>query len=234
MSEKYVLAPSLRTLRNELNARWPNRDKALDGWIGDAAHRARKSEHNPDKSGIVRALDITAKGIDTGEVLSALVSDPRVAYVIHDGYIYSATYNFVRRKHNGDPHTRHIHVSILNNTSNNYSQTRCDQAAASVKTWGLRKPSPSPRPSKTLKAGETLRKGDKGDAVKSLQRQMNAVFPTYAKFVSPKKKMLDVDGIFGSHTEGWIKEFQGRSGIKITGVVDALTVKHLKTCGVIM
>lgn len=234
MSEKYVLAPSLRTLRNELNARWPNRDKSLDGWIGDAAHRARRSEHNPDKNGIVRALDITTKGIVISEVMRALVDDSRVAYVIHDGYIYSATYNFVRRKHNGDPHTKHIHVSILNNTSNNYSQTRCDHAAASTKTWGLRKPAQSPRPKKALKAGETLRMGDKGDAVKSLQRQMNTVFPTYAKFVSPKGKMLEVDGIFGSHTEGWIKEFQGRVGIKATGVVDALTVKYLKTCGVIM
>lgn len=234
MSDKYVLAPSLRTLRNEVNARWPNRDKSLDGWIGDAAHRARRSEHNPDKNGIVRALDITTKGIVISEVMRALVDDSRVAYVIHDGYIYSATYNFVRRKHNGDPHTKHIHVSILNNTSNNYSQTRCDHAAASTKTWGLRKPAQSPRPKKVLKAGETLRMGDKGDAVKSLQRQMNTVFPTYAKFVSPKGKMLEVDGIFGSHTEGWIKEFQGRVGIKATGVVDALTVKHLKTCGVIM
>lgn len=182
----------------------------------------------------MRALDITTKGIVISEVMRALVDDSRVAYVIHDGYIYSATYNFVRRKHNGDPHTKHIHVSILNNTSNNYSQTRCDHAAASTKTWGLRKPAQSPRPKKVLKAGETLRMGDKGDAVKSLQRQMNTVFPTYAKFVSPKGKMLEVDGIFGSHTEGWIKEFQGRVGIKATGVVDALTVKHLKTCGVIM
>ena len=49
----WTLAPALVQLRQELNARWPGRSKASDGTIGDAAHKARVSEHNPDADGVV-------------------------------------------------------------------------------------------------------------------------------------------------------------------------------------
>ena len=44
-------------LRDQIDRRWPNRHKRSDGWIGDAAHAARKSDHNPI-DGVVFALDI--------------------------------------------------------------------------------------------------------------------------------------------------------------------------------
>ena len=47
-------------LREQVNARWPDRDKRSDGTIGDTAHAARKSDHNPDADGWVKALDIDA------------------------------------------------------------------------------------------------------------------------------------------------------------------------------
>ena len=53
------LARSLETLRAQINALSPNRSKASDGTIGDAAHSARTSDHNPDGGGVVRALDLT-------------------------------------------------------------------------------------------------------------------------------------------------------------------------------
>jgi hypothetical protein len=53
------LARSLETLRHQVDQLAPNRDKDSDGWIGDTSHQARKSEHNPDANGVVRALDIT-------------------------------------------------------------------------------------------------------------------------------------------------------------------------------
>jgi hypothetical protein len=34
-------------LRDQIDRRWPNRDKRSDGWIGDSDHAARKSDHNP-------------------------------------------------------------------------------------------------------------------------------------------------------------------------------------------
>jgi hypothetical protein len=118
----YFLAPSLAALRRETNERWPNRDKTSDGWIGDASHQARPSDHNPDwdapgaRRGVVRAIDIDKDGIDVAELLVAVVRDPRVAYVIWNRRIASATddgtpWNW--EPYDGpNPHTSHVHISI--------------------------------------------------------------------------------------------------------------------------
>jgi len=53
------LARGLEKLRSEVNEAWPKRSKASDGTIGDARHSAQKSDHNPDASCVVRALEIT-------------------------------------------------------------------------------------------------------------------------------------------------------------------------------
>ena len=55
----FRLAKSLETLRQQIDQLAPNRDKDNDGWIGDTSHQTRKSEHNPDSNGVVRALDIS-------------------------------------------------------------------------------------------------------------------------------------------------------------------------------
>ncbi len=115
------LAPSLSVLRSEVNARWPHRDRSSDGAIGDARHRARTNSHNPARypggpgvgtPGSVHALDITARGINVGVLLDAVVGDPRVWYVIHDGRIWSRTTAWAPRVHRGDPHTTHIHINL--------------------------------------------------------------------------------------------------------------------------
>lgn len=117
----WELAPALKALISDVNQEWPNRSKALDGTIGDAAHAARKSEHNPNREpgddvpdGYVTAADITAEGINTGRLIDVLIRDPRVWYVIHKGRIYSRTYGFADRAYTGsNPHTGHIHVSLV-------------------------------------------------------------------------------------------------------------------------
>lgn len=64
----YYLAPSLAVLRAEINARWPGRDKASDGWIGDTAHQSTRSDHNPNSRGSVNAIDIDEDGIGRAHV----------------------------------------------------------------------------------------------------------------------------------------------------------------------
>ena len=45
-------------LRDQVDTWFPNSRTASDGWVGDSRHSARKSDHNPDKFGWVRAVDI--------------------------------------------------------------------------------------------------------------------------------------------------------------------------------
>jgi hypothetical protein len=118
---------SLDRLRAEVDARWPDRNKAMDGTIGDYEHSKSLSEHNPvghsfgpkyGTPGAVHAIDITAWESADGEnvadvVAKAVVGDHRVWYIIYDGYIYSKTYDWAMRPYNGsNPHTTHVHISL--------------------------------------------------------------------------------------------------------------------------
>lgn len=121
----YHLAPALAELRNEVNARWPNRSKASDGWIGDPAHASRVSDHNPNQRGSVNALDITAEDIVPAELVAAAIAHPSTAYVIHDRSIWSRTYGWAKRPYKGsNPHTTHVHVSIQQNQAAEQNLTK--------------------------------------------------------------------------------------------------------------
>ena len=126
----WFLAPSLVKLRDEINAKWSNRDKSSDGAVGDTSHAARKSSHNPlwsapgKWSGVVRAVDIDSNG-KTGErtplvdaVLGATIGDPRVWYVIWNRQIWSRTTNWKPKPYTGsNPHDHHVHVSLVEKSS---------------------------------------------------------------------------------------------------------------------
>lgn len=109
------LAGSLRHLFREVDAVWPDRDRSTDGWIGDPAHQARKSDHNPDSRGIVHAIDIDRDGIDPYFVVGrAARLELPASYIIYNRQIWSRKRDFDPRPYTGEnPHTSHIHVSIM-------------------------------------------------------------------------------------------------------------------------
>ena len=108
-------------LRDAVTTWYPDRRTTSDGWIGDARHAARKSDHNPDQTGCVRAIDIDSR-LDSSEGLSVYLADQiriaakqdkRISYVIYNGRICSKILNWKWRKYKGiNPHTRHIHISF--------------------------------------------------------------------------------------------------------------------------
>lgn len=105
-------AYSLSTLLAQVNALYPNRSKLSDGWLGDAAHQATQSDHNPNSAGVVCALDIThdpANGVHGGDLAEALNDDPRVNYVIWSRKIWDAKWY---PYWGPNPHDRHVHVSV--------------------------------------------------------------------------------------------------------------------------
>lgn len=117
----WTLAPSLKVLRDEINAAAPNRSKASDGTVGDLAHAARASDHNPNRAGVVRAFDVThdpKNGVDcnvlTANIIERFGEIPALtsgSYVIWQGRIWSYD-----KRHLGwrdsSAHDKHAHISV--------------------------------------------------------------------------------------------------------------------------
>ena len=114
------VARGLEKLLEQINNVAPRRSRASDGSIGDAAHQATPSDHNPDRHGVVRARDFThdpARGADMNDIAEALRAsrDRRIKYVIWNRRIFSATGRSWRwRSYSGsNPHNHHMHVSVV-------------------------------------------------------------------------------------------------------------------------
>lgn len=130
---EFVVDKSLDVLLKQLNDHAPNRSKASDGSIGDAAHASRDSAHNPqdtedsqdhnDPDHQVDARDFThdpAHGADMADFTEQLrVSrDERLYLVIFNHRQFSSYARdghppFTWRPYSGsDPHTGHAHVEV--------------------------------------------------------------------------------------------------------------------------
>lgn len=148
----WQVAKSLLRLRDQINAAVPARNKRNDGTIGDAAHSARVSDHNPDTDGYVKAMDITndpAHGVIARHIAQAIVDsrDRRVKYIISNRQIVAGDGGpspWRWRSYSGqNPHTEHVHVSVK----------KASSFFNDVRDWALpaelrdRRPSgPSPHP----------------------------------------------------------------------------------------
>jgi len=141
------LAPTLKVLRDEINERWPHRDKTSDGTLGNASHAAGTSDHNPDSRGVVCALDIDedlwgptdpAPSFHSGTPAAGLVRElianaqaghtPQLFYVIYERKIYSRTYGWMEQNYSGaNAHDHHVHISVYHDPKH----------ADSTKPWGI-------------------------------------------------------------------------------------------------
>lgn len=154
-SMSWRTAKSLLTLRDQVDAKYPGRDKSSDGTIGDASHAATASDHNPDSNGVVHAMDIShdpAHGFDSYLFADILRQnhDPRIRYVISNRRIMGdenyGSRNGVNawtwKAYNGsNPHDQHVHISV------NYDARADDTRAWVIGDNGPVKPTPpSPSP----------------------------------------------------------------------------------------
>ena len=140
----FRVARGLLTLFADIDAVAPGRSKISDGTIGDAAHQKRRSDHNPDQNRVVRAIDVTHDPTHNADmaVIAEQIRvrrDPRTKYIIFNRRIASANTGWVWAKFTGNPHTHHMHVSVV-----------ADDRADDPSTWGLRQDNP------VLCAGEHL------------------------------------------------------------------------------
>lgn len=217
------LARALVSLRDGVNARWPHRDKASDGTIGDTAHKANASasDHNPWLAvggvGVVRALDIDVDGIDAGwyaEQLRLLgaAGDSRLTgggYVIFNKRITRSNWSGWSVYTGKNPHSAHVHVSLSRNPAGFDDPRPWTFLAATP-------PAPPPPAAPPAPGGRpTLRQGSRGDAVRTLQVTLNRWYP--------RLPQLAQDGVFGANTHARVVYFQHRAGLTADGIVGPKT-----------
>lgn len=207
----YYLAPSLKKLRDEIDKKFPRRDRTSDGWVGDTSHAARPSDHNPDWSadGVVRALDIDVDDGDAARdlrtlVVSRLKKDPRTYYIISDGYIYSRTYDFAKRVYTG-PNSHHTHVHVSIRKGKEYED--------STKAWLA--PLPTVKLSTVRDQAENPTRATA--STKRVQRALNAKIDAG----------LTVDGKFGRGTKRAYAEWERKVGGDGDGVPGLYSLKEL-------
>jgi peptidoglycan hydrolase-like protein with peptidoglycan-binding domain len=217
-----VLAPSLVRLRSEINQKWPRRDRSSDGWIGDTSHQRSGmpenggSDHNPNRRGVVDALDIDVDGINVTSLVSLLIKHPAVNYVIWNRAIWSRRHGFKARRYTGsNPHTSHLHVSLIQSAG-------AENNATPWKVVDGPTVKPVTQPSSVVKATwaqqlirslPVLRKSPtKRQTVRKLQALLNI-----------DGAGLRVDGVFGDVTDRAVRAYQKREHLAVDGVVGPKT-----------
>lgn len=126
----WVKAKWIDPLFAACNAVAPGRNHEQDGTIGDPAHMAGVSGHNPDDTpGVqaerqdtdsipeVRAADVDARGIDMEAVVQGILHGPaaerdRLIYIIYRRRIWRKGGGWREEPYDGDdPHDTHAHYS---------------------------------------------------------------------------------------------------------------------------
>lgn len=213
-------APSLLQLEREIQEHYPG----TTTWeIGDEAHQATWSDHNPNECcDVVCAKDVLGNaGLSLPSFVSHLIANPHpnLRYVIYARVIYKRSNGFKPEEYDGiNAHQSHAHVSVGNGPDG-----RSTSGYSSTASWGIanlgKKPTQPPTPSKpstgTSKLGSkmpTLRRGSKGRNVQILQ----ALLGVWGWKVS-------VDGIFGPQTEKALKAFQAKYAKPSDGIAGPIT-----------
>ena len=127
------LVAGAMTLLSQLEKRWPERTKDLDGWLADGIHQPNNSDHYPDANNVVHAIDIDIRFIPENYnesrafanvfadelikyVRLAVPGSERIKYVVFNKKIASGKFRdrfWVWREGNFGC-TNHIHIAFTN------------------------------------------------------------------------------------------------------------------------
>jgi hypothetical protein len=194
-------AYSLKTLLGQINTKFPYRDRTSDGGIGDAAHAARVSDHNPDSTGVYHAYDFDhdpdSNGLDCYKLKAALVAswDTRIKYIIFMRRIWYASSRKEFYYDGVNAHDHHLHLSVV-------SGALGDDA----RKWALGFLD-IPTNLSPWTGGTYCKYGDQSSRVLRLQQHMTTMYRGYNPYTPT--------GFYGDATKAGVAEFQDR--VKMTG-----------------
>ncbi|MGF6189294.1 peptidoglycan-binding domain-containing protein [Serratia sp. 2723] len=191
-------APACRKALTDATQKWPNRNKASDGIMGDKAHQATKSDHNSGN-----AFDLThdpKNGVDCTVLSEQVLSDARVSYVIFNRKINSLDGRGWRVYSGKNPHNVHMHVSIKKEKRDDVSAWPWSTGAGASSTNNVKAGSAAPAAKGTKYPGSAIKKGQVGESVGLVQKQLNV-----------HGAKLQVDNHFGDKTYQAMKLFQSRN-----------------------
>jgi hypothetical protein len=153
----WQLTAGLKNLHGQVDQRFPHRDHASDGTIGDLAHQAETSGHNPDdtpgskpawngdpdSTPEVRAWDMDSDlgepGVTAQQVVDHVRRLPGVAnvirYLIYNHRMYHVRDGFAPTVYSGpSPHEEHIHFEGA------WSQAADNNTTFDYRLWEINMP----------------------------------------------------------------------------------------------
>lgn len=135
----WILIAAGKSLFAAFDALAPGRGHASDGSVGDEAHQAEVSDHNPDETGSVpihdadhinevHAIDVDVDLHEPGLTMEVVVqfvlgrvrsgAEKRLRYIIYNRRIWEASNGWKQRAYTGtSAHTEHAHFSFSYTTS---------------------------------------------------------------------------------------------------------------------
>jgi peptidoglycan hydrolase-like protein with peptidoglycan-binding domain len=219
------LAASLIACVDEADRLWPGRRRVSDGSIGDTAHQAVDSDHNPNPQGWVTALDLTHDpdvGLDAHLWADELRRrrETRVKYVISAGRIFASYHRDWRRAWEWGPyvgansHHLHTHVSVLNTAT----------GRGVTAPWFAAGGGPGPgAPTPVLKIGDRPYPGAVrlGDGMPP--GPPSAAVGAWQQALAERGARLKVDGRFGEATWTVVTDWQRINGLEVDGIAGPAT-----------
>lgn len=173
----YSLVPCLIALKAEFDHLAPGRDKESDGWIGDLAHQASKSDHNPDSRRLVHAIDVDkdlSGPVSMEQCVQAIVLrhrrglDDRLQNIIWNGKIWSRSWGWTARTYTGaNQHRKHAHFSARYTTAQEQD----------VRPWGVAALKPKPPPPKPAPTPREPTMATKDDILQALTEALQTAHP---------------------------------------------------------
>jgi lysozyme family protein len=216
------LANSIKTLLDQVNAMDPHRRKDNDGGIGDEAHAARTSDHNPYIKvrgiGVVRAFDFThapETGFDAYAFAEMLLAnkDYRVRYIISNHKIASGKDGpspWTWRPYTGpNAHDHHTHVSVTEKEAEFDSPSRWNLSGMTEAANAN-----AEEANNYVAPLTTLRVGARGEIVKKMQAGIGLTGDA-------------IDGFFGPNTKKKLIEYQKNHNLGADGVCGPMTWKAI-------